>query len=149
MDIILKEDVENLGFKDELVTVRSGYARNFLIPQGKAVAVTESVRKVWEENMRQRAHKEAKLVEVAQKTAEALKTEKIQVGAKVGESGQKIFGSVNNIQLADSINKNGHNVDRKNIKILGAQIKEIGTYQASIRLHKDVEVTIDFEVVAE
>ncbi len=149
MDIILKEDMENLGLKDELITVKSGYARNFLIPQGKAVAATKSVRKVWEENMRQRAHKEAKLIEEAQKTAEALKTEKITVGAKVGESGQKIFGSVNNIQLADSINSKGHSVDRKNIKILGAQIKEIGTYQATIRLHKDVEITIDFEVVAE
>ncbi len=149
MDIILREDIENLGFRDELVTVKPGYARNFLIPQGKAVAATTSNRKVWEENMRQRSHKEAKIKETAEKTAKALESAEIKVGAKVGEAGKKIFGSVNNIQLADSINKAGHEVDKKNIKILGSQIKEIGTYQAEIRLHKDVSVTIDFEVVAE
>lgn len=149
MDIILKEDIENLGFKDELVSVKPGFARNFLIPQGKALAATTSNKKVWEENMRQRSHKEAKIREVAEKTAKALKDEKIQVGAKVGEAGKKIFGSVNTIQLADAINAKGHNVDKKNIKILGSQIKEIGSYQAEIRLHKDVNVAIDFEVVAE
>lgn len=149
MEIILKETIENLGMKDELVTVKPGYARNFLIPQGKAIAATVSARKVWEENLRQRSHKEAKLKDEALKTAEALKNEKVEVGAKVGESGTKIFGSVNTIQLADAINKKGHQVDRKNIKILGSQIKEVGTYQAEIRLHKDVDVTIDFEVVAE
>ena len=149
MDIILKEDIENLGFKDELVTVKPGFARNFLIPQGKALAATSSNKKVWEENMRQRSHKEVKIREEAEKTSKALESEKITVGAKVGEAGKKIFGSVNTIQLADSINKKGHNVDKKNIKILGSQIKEIGSYQAEIRLHKDVSVTIDFEVVAE
>lgn len=149
MDIILKEDIENLGFKDELVSVKPGYARNFLIPQGKAIAATASNKKVWEENLRQRSHKEAKIKEEAEKVAKALESEKITVGAKVGEAGKKIFGSVNTIQLADSINAKGHNVDKKNIKILGSQIKEIGTYQAEIRLHKDVSVSIDFEVIAE
>lgn len=149
MDVILRENLENLGFKDELVNVKPGYARNYLIPQGKAVAATASNRKVWEENMRQRSHKEAKIREEAEKTAEALKEEPIQVGAKVGESGKRIFGSVNTIQLADAINAKGHKVDKKNIKILGSQIKEIGSYQAEIRLHKEVDVTIDFEVVAE
>lgn len=149
MDIILKEDIENLGFKDELVSVKPGFARNFLIPQGKALAATTSNKKVWEENMRQRSHKEAKIREVAEKTSEALKKDSIQVGAKVGEAGKKIFGSVNTIQLADAIIAKGHNVDKKNIKILGSQIKEIGSYQAEIRLHKEVSVTIDFEVVAE
>jgi len=149
MDIILKEDIENLGFKDELVSVKPGYARNFLIPQGKALAATASNKKVWEENMRQRSHKESKIREEAEKSAEALKNETIKVGAKVGESGKKIFGSVNTIQLADAINAKGHKVDKKNIKILGSQIKEIGAYQAEIRLHKEVDVTIDFEVVAE
>lgn len=149
MEIILREDIENLGFKDELVTVKPGFARNFLIPQGKAFAATSSNKKVWEENMRQRSHKEAKIKDEAEKTAKALEAEKITVGAKVGEAGKKIFGSVNTIQLADSINAKGHNVDKRNIKILGSQIKEIGTYQADIRLHKDVSVTIDFEVVAE
>lgn len=149
MDIILKEDIENLGFRDELVNVKPGFARNFLIPQGKAVAATSSNKKVWEENMRQRSHKEVKIKEEAEKTAKALESEKVTVGAKVGEAGKKIFGSVNTIQLADSLNKAGHNVDKKNIKILGSQIKEIGSYQAEIRLHKDVSVTINFEVVAE
>ncbi|MEQ8624900.1 MAG: 50S ribosomal protein L9 [Vicingaceae bacterium] len=149
MDIILKEDIENLGFKDELVNVKPGYARNYLIPQGKALAATSSNKKVWEENVRQRSHKEVKIKEEAEKTAKALEAEKITVGAKVGEAGKKIFGSVNTIQLADAINKGGHNVDKKNIKILGSQIKEIGTYQAEIRLHKDVTVSIEFEVVAE
>ena len=149
MEIILKEDIVNLGFKDEMVTVKPGYARNFLIPQGKAIAATSSNKKVWEENMRQRSHKEAKLKETAEKTAKALESAKITVGAKVGEAGKKIFGSVNNIQLADSIQKLGHDVDKKNIKILGSQIKEVGTYQAELRLHKEVSVTVDFEVVAE
>jgi len=149
MEIILKKDIEKLGFKDELVNVKDGFARNYLIPQGMALAATSSNRKVWEENMRQRSHKEAKIKSEAQKTAEALKTEKIAVGAKVGEAGKKIFGSVNTIQLADAINKKGHKVDKKNIKILGGQIKEVGNYQAEIRLHKDIDVTIDFEVVAE
>jgi len=149
MDIILKEDIENLGFRDELVNVKPGFARNFLIPHGKAIAATSSNKKVWEENMRQRSHKEVKIKEEAEKTAKALEGGKITVGAKVGEAGKKIFGSVNTIQLADSINKSGHNVDKKNIKILGSQIKEIGSYQAEIRLHKDVSVTVDFEVVAE
>lgn len=149
MEVILKKDMEHLGFKDELVSVKNGYARNFLIPQGVALAATSSNRKVWEENMRQRSHKEAKIKENAQKTADALSNEKITVGAKVGEAGKKIFGSVNTIQLADAINKKGHTVDKKNIKILGSQIKEIGNYQAEIKLHKDISLTIDFEVVAE
>ena len=149
MDIILKEDIENLGFRDELVNVKPGFARNFLIPQGKAIAATISNKKVWEENMRQRSHKEVKIKEAAEKTAKDLESEKVTVGAKVGEAGKKIFGSVNTIQLADSLNKAGHNVDKKNIKILGSQIKEIGSYQAEIRLHKDISVTINFEVVAE
>lgn len=149
MEIILREDIENLGFKDELVTVKPGYARNFLIPQGKAIAATTSNKKVWEENMRQRSHKEAKIKDEANLIAQKLQKENITVGAKVGEGGSKIFGSVNTIQLADSINKKGLEVDKKNIKILGSQIKEIGKYQAEIRLHKDISVTIDFEVVAE
>ena len=149
MDIILKEDIENLGFKNELVSVKPGYARNFLVPQGKAIAATPSNKKVWEENLRQRSHKEAKVKEEAEKIAKALETAKVTVGAKVGEAGKKIFGSVNNIQIADSIAALGHNVDKKNIKILGSQIKEVGTYQAEIRLHKEVKITIDFDVVAE
>lgn len=149
MDIILKEDIENLGFKDELVSVKPGYARNFLVPQGKAIVATSSNKKVWEENLRQRSHKEAKIKEEAEKMAKALESAKVTVGAKVGEAGKKIFGSVNNIQVADSITALGHTVDKKNIKLLGSQIKEVGTYQAEIRLHKEVKITIDFDVVAE
>lgn len=149
MEVILREDIENLGFKDEMVTVKNGYARNFLVPQGKAVVATASAKKVWEENLRQRSHKEAKIKENAEKTAKALSSATVKVGAKVGEAGKKIFGSVNTIQLADAINALGHEVDKKTIKILGAQIKEVGTYQAEIRLHRDVTVSIDFEVVAE
>jgi len=149
MEIILREDVANLGFKDELVKVKPGFARNYLIPQGKALAATASNKKVWEENMRQRSHKEEKLRTDAEQLSEKLQNAKISVGAKVGESGQKIFGSVNNIQLSDAINAQGLKVDKKNIKILGSQIKEVGSYQAEIRLHKDVSVTINFDVVAE
>ncbi|KAA3651904.1 MAG: 50S ribosomal protein L9 [Bacteroidetes bacterium] len=149
MEIILREDIENLGFKDELVNVKNGFARNFLVPQGKAIVATASAKKVWEENLKQRSHKEAKVKESAEKTAKALKDAKISVGAKVGEAGKKIFGSVNTIQLADAINALGHEVDKKTIKILGSQIKELGTYQAEIRLHRDITVAIDFEVVAE
>lgn len=149
MDIILKTDIEKLGFKDEMVSVKPGYARNFLIPQGKAIIATASVKKMHEETLRQRSHKEEKLKEEAEKNAEKLKAEKITVGAKVGESGKKIFGSVNTIQLAEAINNEGYNVDKRNIKILGDSIKEVGTYQAEIKLYKDISATIDFEVVAE
>ena len=147
MEIILKTDVENLGFKDDLVTVKPGYARNFLIPQGHAAVAT--AKKMLEETLRQRSHKEAKIKEAAQATAKKLEKAAVKVGAKVGEAGTKIFGSVNTIQLAEAINAQGHDIDKRSIKILGAQIKEIGTYQAEIRLHRDVTVTIDFEVIAE
>ncbi|MBR9831658.1 50S ribosomal protein L9 [bacterium] len=149
MEIILKTDVENLGFKDDLVTVKPGYARNFLIPQGHAAVATASAKKMLEETLRQRSHKEAKIKEAAQATAKKLEKAAVKVGAKVGEAGTKIFGSVNTIQLAEAINAQGHDIDKRSIKILGAQIKEIGTYQAEIRLHRDVTVTIDFEVIAE
>lgn len=149
MDIILKTDIEKLGFKDDMVSVKPGYARNFLIPQGKAVVATASVKKMHEETIRQRSHKEEKLKSEASKAAEKLKSEKLTVGAKVGEAGKKIFGSVNTIQLAEAINNEGYNIDKKNIKILGDAIKEIGTYQAEIKLYKDISTTIEFEVVAE
>ena len=102
-----------------------------------------------EETLRQRSHKEAKIKDAAQATAKKLEKAAVKVGAKVGEAGSKIFGSVNTIQLAEALNAQGHEIDKRSIKILGAQIKEIGTYQAEIRLHRDVTVTIDFEVIAE
>ncbi len=148
MKVILKENVEKLGFKDEVVEVKNGYGRNFLIPKGMAALATESALKVLEENLKQRAVKDQKVKDEAQKTADALKELVVKVSAKVGEKG-KIFGSVNTIQLADAIEKSGHKVDRKYIKIKGEPIKEVGTYEANVRLHKDVDTDFNFEVVAE
>ena len=148
MDIILKENVEGLGYASDLVTVKAGFGRNFLIPTGKAILATDSAKKVREENLRQRAHKEAKLVEAAQAFATKLESMAIKIGAKVGESG-KIFGSVNTIQLAEAINALGVAVDRKNISIVNEPIKNVGAYEAKIKFHKDVEQTISFEVVGE
>lgn len=148
MEVILLEDVEHLGFKDELVSVKPGYGRNYLIPRGYAVVATNSAKKVLNEKLRQRANKEEKLIKEAEKIAESLKEADIKVRTKVGEKG-RIYGSVTNSQLADAISKLGHEVDRKKIKILGSQIKEVGKYQAEIRLHREVDTEIDFEVVAE
>lgn len=148
MEVILKQDVDNLGSKDELVTVRDGYGRNFLIPTGRAIQATASIKKMHEETLKQRAHKEAKIVEEAKKTAEALKGLTVKVGAKVGENG-KIFGSVNALQVADAIKKLGYDIDRKGIKISEDAIKQVGKYNATIKFHKDVVETINFEVVEE
>jgi large subunit ribosomal protein L9 len=146
MKIILKENIENLGFKDEVVDVKNGYGRNYLIPKGVASLATKSALKVLEENLKQRAVKDKKVKDQAQKTAAALKETVVQVGAKAGEKG-KIFGSINTIQLAEAIEKLGFTVDRKYIKIKGEPIKNLGTYEADIRLHKDVDATVKFEVV--
>lgn len=148
MEIILLQDVERLGSKDDIVEVKDGYGRNFLIPQKKAVVATESAKKVLAENIKQRAHKEAKLVEEANKIAEQIVAKKISIGAKTSTSG-KIFGSVNTIQLAEAINKKGFEIDRKQISIPEDSIKEVGTHTAKIKLHKKVVVEIEFEVVAE
>lgn len=148
MDVILKVDIDKLGYKDDLVSVKDGYGRNYLIPQGKAILATASVIKMHEETVRQRSKRIEKEREDAQKAADKLKSMKVAVGAKVGESG-KIFGSVNNIQLAEEISKLGFSVDRKHIKIKEEPIKAIGTYEAEITLHRDVVETISFEVVGE
>ncbi len=148
MEIILKEDVEHVGLKDDLVTVKNGYGRNFLIPKGKAVIATASAKKVREENIRQKAHKEEKAREEANKNLEALQGMKISVGAKAGEAG-KIFGSVNTIQLAEAIKALGYTIDRKHIKLKNDPIKEVGSYEADIILHRDVKGTIKFDIVAE
>jgi large subunit ribosomal protein L9 len=148
MEIILKQEVQNLGSKNEIVKVKPGYARNYLIPQGLATIATASARKVLAENLKQRAHKEAKILDEARATAEALSKATITVGAKAGENG-KIFGSVNTIQIADAIAKLGFKVDRKAISTKLDHIKELGQYKASIKLHKEVSVEVDFEVVAE
>lgn len=148
MEVILRQDVEKLGYKDEMVEVKPGYARNYLIPRGMAVVATVSEKKMLEETIRQRAHKEAKIQEEAQAIARRLEKETIKIGAKVGENG-KIFGSVNTIQLADALKELGHEIDRKNIVIKNEPIKEIGTYEAEVILHKDIKQTINFEVVGE
>jgi large subunit ribosomal protein L9 len=148
MEIILKQDVEKLGFKDELVKVKDGYGRNFLIPRGMAIIANSSNKKVLQENLKQRAKKDAKLKEEAMKIVEALKNEVITVAVKAGEKG-KIFGSVNTIMLADSLQKAGHSVDRKYITIRGEAIKQLGKYDADVRLHREVSASFKFEVVAE
>ncbi len=148
MELILKKDVENLGFKDDVVTVKNGYGRNYLIPQGMAVLATPSAKKVLEENLRQKAHKEKQAIEGAQQVAEALKTLEIKIPAKVGAA-DKLFGSVTNIDLAAALEKEGHSIDKKYISIKGGAIKRAGPYQADIRLHREVQVEFDFEVVPE
>ncbi|MCB9361669.1 50S ribosomal protein L9 [Vicingus serpentipes] len=146
MKVILKENIENLGFKDEVVDVKNGYGRNYLIPKGVASLATKSALKVLEENLKQRAVKDKKVKEEAVKTANALKETVVKVGAKAGEKG-KIFGSINTIQLAEAIEKLGFTIERKYIKIKGEPIKNLGAYEADIRLHKDVDATVKFEVV--
>ena len=147
MKIILKENIEHVGFKDEVVNVKNGFGRNYLIPKGMASLATTSAIKVLEENLRQSAVKNEKIKSEAQKTADALNDIVIKVTAKAGAKG-KIFGSVNTIQLADAVEKAGHKIDRKYIKIKGDAIKSLGAYEASARLHKDVSATIKFEVIA-
>jgi large subunit ribosomal protein L9 len=149
MDIILKEDVKNLGSKHDLVKVRPGYARNFLFPQGFAVEATQGRRKEVAEIIKQRSHKEEKLRTAAQKIADFFKDVTIKIGAKAGESG-KIFGSVTSIQLSEAIKKLGYDVDRKNIYLDNEEnIKTLGLYTGKIKLHKDFSVVINFEVVSE
>lgn len=146
MEIILKQDVEKLGFKDDIVTVKPGYGRNYLIPQGLAVLATPSAKKVLAENLRQRAHKEAKLVEDANKVAEAIKALEIKITAKVG-AGNKLFGSVTSADIAEKLSSNGHNIDKK--FILSSIVKRVGKYNATVRLHREVVVDLSYEVVAE
>ncbi|CDF78847.1 50S ribosomal protein L9 [Formosa agariphila KMM 3901] len=148
MELILKQDVENLGFKDDVVTVKNGYGRNFLIPQGSAILATPSSKKVLAENLKQRAFKEQKIVDEANVVAEALKALDIKITSKVG-SGDKLFGSVNNIDLAEAIAKAGQSIDKKYITVIGGSVKRLGKYDAVIRLHREVTVDFPFEVVAE
>jgi len=148
MEIILKQDVNNLGSKGDIVIVKDGYARNFLIPKGFATMATVSAKKVLAEDIKQRAHKEAKIKAEAEKIAAKMNGIKLVIGAKTSSTG-KIFGSVNTIQIAEALQTQGFEVDRKNIKMQEEQIKEIGTYQAKVKLHKDIHVEIDFEVISE
>ncbi len=148
MEVILKKDVEHLGFANDVVKVRDGYARNFLLPNGFAVSATSSERKQLAETLKQRAHKEAKVRAEAEKHAETLAGKSIKIGAKVGEKG-KIFGSVNTIMLADAFKLLGVEIDRKHIKLKGEAIKTIGKYEAEVVFHRDVIKQIPFEVVEE
>ncbi|GAA4901376.1 50S ribosomal protein L9 [Flaviramulus aquimarinus] len=148
MELILKQDVENLGFKDDVVTVKNGYGRNFLIPQGQAILATVSAKKVLAENLKQRAFKEKKIVDDANNIAEAIKALEIKIASKVG-SGDKLFGSVNNIDLAAALEKEGQAIDKKFITVAGGNVKRLGKYNAVIRLHREVSVDLPFEVIAQ
>ena len=146
MEIILKEDVANLGYKNDIVTVKSGYGRNYLIPTGKAVIASPAAKKMLAEELKQRAHKLEKIKKDAEELAEQLKGVSLTIATKVSATGT-IFGSVSNIQIAEELAKLGHNVDRKIIFVKG--VKEVGSYTATVKLHKEVSVEIPFEVVAE
>lgn len=147
MEVILKEDIIGLGYKDEIVEVKPGYGRNYLIPTKKAVIASPSARKVLAENLKQRAHKLEKILNDAKELAEKLsKVEPIKIAMKVSATGT-IYGSVNNVQIADELKKQGFEIDRKIIVM--KDVKEIGAYTATVKLHKEVSVEIPFEVVAE
>ena len=148
MEIILLQDVNKLGQKDDIVNVKDGYGRNYLIPRGFAIAATSSAKKMHAENLRQRSHKEEKIRIAAQEVAVKLEGVKLSVGAKTSTSG-KIFGSVNTIQIAESLKEKGFDIDRKNITLPVDQIKEVGSYKAVVKLHRDVRVEIEFEIIAE
>ncbi len=149
MEVILKQDIPKLGYKNDLITVKDGYGRNYLIPKGLAIMASETAKKVLAEDKRQKAHKEEKILKEAEDLGKALGAISVKIAAKAGTSG-KIFGSVNDIQIANAI-KEQHNfdVDRKDILLDGDSIKELGEYTAKIRLHKDVTVEIKFEVFGE
>lgn len=147
MQVILLEDINNLGYKDDVVTVKSGYGRNYLIPQKKAVIASEQAKKVLAENLRQRAHKLEKIKTDAEALAKKLEGVSLTIGAKTSSTGT-IFGSVTNIQIADELAKKGFEVDRKRI-VIKDSVKEVGSYKAIVKLHKEVSVEIPFEVVSE
>ncbi len=149
MEIILKQDIPTLGYANDVVKVKAGYARNFLIPKGLALPATETNRKVLSENLKQKAHKDDKIRKEAETLAKALGGITVKIGAKAAETG-KIYGSVNNIQIAEAIKKQyNYEVDRKKIFVDGEHIKELGTYTADVHLHKEIKVSINFEVFAE
>ena len=148
MEIILLQDVPKLGQKDDLVKVKNGFGRNYLIPQGLAIAATGSAKKIHAENLKQKAHKEEKIKVEAQALAGKLAEVKIVVGAKTSTSG-KIFGSVNTIQIAEALKEKGFEIDRRSITLPEDQIKEVGSYKAIIKLHREVKVEVAFEIIAE
>jgi len=148
MELILKQDVANLGFTDDVVSVKNGYGRNFLIPQGYAILATVSAKKVLAETLKQRAFKEAKIIKEAETAAKAIQELEIKIPAKVG-TGDKLFGSVSNANVADAITNAGIEIDKKFITVLGGLVKRLGTYNAKIRLHRAVVIDLPFDVIAE
>lgn len=148
MEVILKKNVDNLGYANELVTVKPGYGRNFLIPQGYAVLATASVKKAHAETMKQKAHKESKILAEAQELGTKVEASSVKIVTKAGENG-KIFGSVNTVQLSEALKAAGIEIDRKSLKITNEPIKEVGSFEAVANLHKEVKVTLTFEVIGE
>ncbi len=148
MEVILKTDVANLGHKDDIITVKPGYGRNYLIPKKIAILATESARKELAENLRQRAHKLAKIKQEAEELAAKMQGVTLSIGAKASSTG-KIFGSVNNIQIAEALKAKGFDIDRKIILVKEDTVKELGHYTAVVKLHREVSVDVEFDVVAE
>lgn len=149
MEVILKQDIDNLGYKDDIVTVKNGYGRNYLIPQGYAILATSTNKKVVAENKKQKSYKEDKIRNEATTIAKTLETLTLKIGAKAGTSG-KIFGSVNAIQIAQALKEQfNFDFDRKNIEVDGESIKELGSYKAKVKLHKEISAEVSFEVFAE
>lgn len=147
MKIILQENIEKLGFADEVVNVKNGYARNFLIPKGKAVLATDSAIKILEEKLKQQSGKEEKIISDAKKLSEVISSLDIKIKVKVAEDGKKLFGSVSNIQFTDALVELGHSIDKRFVKL--ASIKELGKYEAEVRLHRNVSCNVPFEVISE
>jgi len=148
MEIILKQDVDKLGHKDDIVNVKPGYARNFLIPQGMAILATTTAKKIHSENLKQKAHKETKLKNDAEQLAKKIEGITVRIPTKTSSTG-KIFGSVNTIMISEAFEKEGYEIDRKNITIKSENIKEVGTYEATIKLYKSIKANISFEVFSE
>lgn len=148
MEVILKKNVDKLGYVNDVVTVKPGYGRNFLIPQGYGILATASAKKAHAETMKQKAHKETKMLAEAQEIAAKLEALTVTIATKAGENG-KIFGSVNTVQLSEALKKAGFDIDRKSLKIKEEPIKEVGTYEAEANLHKGVKPVFKFEVIGE
>tara|TARA_B110000285_G_scaffold118315_1_gene134023 strand:+ start:1961 stop:2407 length:447 start_codon:yes stop_codon:yes gene_type:complete len=148
MEVILKKNVDNLGYTNELVSVKNGYGRNFLIPQGYAILATASAKKAHAEIMKQKSHKDSKVLIEAEELGKKIEATSVKIITKSGEKG-KIFGSVNTLQLSEALKAEGIDIDRKSLKIKDEPIREVGTFEASANLHKDVKATFSFEVVGE
>ena len=148
MEVILKQDIENLGYENEIVKVKNGYARNYLIPKGMAILATDTNKKILAEVQRQKHFKEQKLRKDAEKTQKLIEKIELRIGAKAGTSG-KIFGSVNAIQIAEALKEKGFDIDRKKVDVDGENIKELGNYIAKVHLYRDIKAELKFEVYAE